>query len=401
MFHQRKLQCISVVMGAALIATALKFCALDRFDAAASFSLIGNSKRDGSNSGGRQSATTKQSAHAVNVPRPQIGSLRLANDDVVTSILQRLRLPEQEKKLAGLLHSLHLFGPGLQVTTASGDSSPAIDLICDAQIANRYINTGNVLTKTRYGVRFPEFWRWAVGISQFNAEAHAGQALATFACQGVPLSTPITLEDGVRYRVQHVLDDTVANFTLEGEIFWEAVAIAIYVPPNRSWTNKFGKRFSFDDLVADLIQRPLESSPCCGTHGLIALTMVLNADAVSPVLSDRVRDSLWKHLHTTVDRLVHVESRAGGWSTDWFQRPLDSAQGELATVAPEQILQATGHHLEWLMLLPPKLQPQREIYRRAAQRCLQLLLTQTRDKPWLGEHFCESIHAARSVKLLN
>ncbi len=336
-------------------------------------------------------------AFARRVLCPTVDCLDSIDIDEINPILVRLR-PVLADSLSGLLHSLHLFGPELEVESTAGPVS-AVDLICDAALTKKVgkrFGDGDTLAKTRYGLRFPVIFPWALAINQSNTESHPGQGLATFASLGVPLNTPIVLSNGSKDRVASILNDVVANFTLEGEIYWDAAALALYLPPERSWTNKFGTKYDFDMLVDELIKRPVAGSPCVGTHALIDLTILLRADAETPLLSDSGRKAVRTHLKKVVDRLREVQDAEGGWSPHWSetQPPADPV------LASDAVL-TVGHHLEWMMLLPSDIRPDRELLKRALSRCLSLLQVNTKDPAWIRKHYCPAVHAARSVWLLS
>jgi hypothetical protein len=177
--------------------------------------------------------------------------------------------------------------------------------------------------------------------------------------------------------------------------------LMLYVPPARSWRNKFGKEFTFDDAVRELLSRPIERSPCAGTHRLTALAVMLRVDAEVPVLSEAVRAEVREHLRVVVRTLTECQRPQGFWEPSWFQelpgaRPLMFRN---MTGTESEVL-ATGHHLEWLMLLPPDMQPPPEVFARGARWLTKVLLEESKDNRWVAANYCPVIHAARSVLVL-
>jgi hypothetical protein len=55
---------------------------------------------------------------------------------------------------------------------------------------------------------------------------------------------------------------------------------------------------------------------------------------------------------------------SGGWNMTWMKVPSEKAAA--TEVQPYDIILATGHHLEWLLMLPEELQPSGDVYERAA-----------------------------------
>ena len=125
---------------------------------------------------------------------------------------------------------------------------------------------------------------------QPERQAHEDQLLAVLAEAGVPLSTPLTTGRG-QASAQRLLDDTLANFDLkQAEPEWSALSVVLYLPPQRSWTDKYGKVLTFDDLAEELMDRTFQANlPCAGTHLIYTLTALLRADEQEPVLTPTVR----------------------------------------------------------------------------------------------------------------
>jgi hypothetical protein len=360
----------------------------------ASDTAAGVNRRDGVGDGSAPFAATS-GAFARRVLAPKAGLVDLPEPGRLDVVLQRLR-PNGGSSLGGLLHAIHLYGDGLAVVGESGDPARVLGLVLDADMARQAgkgFGDGQVFARTSHGLRFALADTWKLSVDQANTEYHPGQGLAALATAGVPLDARISSPGGADGRVGDVLADLVANFSLEGEIFWEAVALAFYLPPNRSWGDKFGKVYTFDDLSDELLRRPLDGSSCAGTHILIALTTILRSDMEAPLLSPGHRTALRSHLRGVVERLERSRLDEGGWAHDW------SEPGGIET-APREVIIATGHHLEWLMLLPDDLRPGPSVLGRAAEHSLRLLLEKSEDPEWVRTNYCPAIHAARSAWLL-
>ena len=342
--------------------------------------------------------------------------------DTVRSVADRLR-PGKTEKLSKLFHSLLVYGPDATVPTVISSavetadrrtedkaSVRILDVILDAEAAAKYWGPSEerVVAPTPYGLRFPLYYERTMSLGEFNTEAHQGQGLSILASLG--LSTDV----GIRFRaeggyerktIRHLLEDTTANFSLaEEEVYWDAVSLALYLPPQRSWEDKFGQRTSFDDLANELVNRPNSDSSCAGTHKLYALAVLAESDRRSPILSPVARSAVDSELRRAVEQLVRVQLPEGGWTTEWFQSDKDrrEAESETPLLSPtiHTELLATGHHLEWLLLLPEDAQPDRERIERAADRCLRLLSQITTDKAAVEEHYCPIVHAYRTALLV-
>ena len=294
---------------------------------------------------------------------------------------------------------MHLYGRDLQVPGKKTDAQvSALELFLDSEQARTRFEGADSLAPMRFGARFPEYSETMLGTKQPTAEAHPGETLAVLAGIGIPLNHPIRMEGGREATLRAVLDDLTANFTLRGQIYWKVVALALYLPPQKSWKNRFDERFTFDDVARELLARPVSDSPCLGTHGPITLTVLLRADEQQPVLSESVREQVREYLGRIAKTLVEIQSPEGWFPADW-QRVLDGKElGPVPRPLPTvPALLATGHHLEWLMLLPDDLRPSRDVFRRAAVWSLETLAGKTADPQWVDEWYCPASHTARSV----
>jgi len=168
--------------------------------------------------------------------RPTISGVFSPEPAKVRAVLDRLK-PGPEANLSSLEHALHLFGREARVPAKGGGEPVSIvELFLDADRSAAHFGGAKTIAPTRYGARFPLFRESMRGIAQPTTEAHPGETLAVLAGVGVPLSHPIRFANGDTSTFQAVLDDLVANFTLQGEIYWNAVAVTLYVPSgSRVW----------------------------------------------------------------------------------------------------------------------------------------------------------------------
>src|SRR5207245_1713126 len=118
------------------------------------------------------------------------------------------------------------------------------------------------------------------------------------------------------WAVRSVLEDSLANFHVkQTEPEWASVAYALYLPLDKlSWTDKFSKALTFEDLTRELLSRKFSSSlPCEGTHLLFSLVVILRRDQLSPCLSYDTRGQVWHHLKQVAAHLQETQSEAGTW----------------------------------------------------------------------------------------
>jgi hypothetical protein len=149
------------------------------------------------------------------------------------------------------LHLLHLYG--LEETFPYSDvesGTKLLDMLTNDRIGQPFFGVAPLI-RTRSGIRF----QGEPGLRA--SESHRDQCLASFGELGLPLSYPL-LVDGQNHTLRDVLCDSVANFHLkQAELNWTALAYILYLPPSRKWVNRYGEQYSFDDVVRNLLHRPL------------------------------------------------------------------------------------------------------------------------------------------------
>ncbi len=342
-------------------------------------------------------------------PAPPIGSAQEAADlpfTLTRRSIPRLDLPDGEVQAIRVLsfplkegmsaslvlHVLHAHG----LEARFGHASPAsggelLKLFTDDRAGIAFFGEP-VVSKTRHGIRC------AVAPSRRSArEHHRDQALGVFSELGLPLSTPFTIA-GEAHSLREMLDDSLANYSSrQVEVDWTAFAYALYLPPKRSWTNKYGEPFTFDDLAESVMARPLGSGSCAGSHLVWAMIALVRVDQEhTPILSPPVREKLRTRLKEVVRGAVESQRPDGSWWTDWHSSlsPSDARPGvqpNHSTLASR--LLATSHIPEWLMHLPEEIPvPVESIHRASGWLYQQWREVQSTD--FVAEHFCPCSHAA-------
>jgi hypothetical protein len=321
----------------------------------------------------------------------------------VQAALDRLRITKPTS-VSALLHAARLYGLDMPVPKRVNqpESVPFRALLFDHNRGQEVFRGEPALIPTRDGVRSRVVIR-RDSFHQPERQAHSGQLLAVLAEQGVSLDTPLTLETG-RYTVRDILADTVANFCLDdAEIEWAAVALSLYLPPQTEWKDKFGRRTTFNQLAERLMEIPFARAglACQGTHLLQALTVSYAVDRQRSILSPSVRDKVRRHLETHVRELIESQRQTGQWTGGWYNPKAGQAVVRLLE-GQEQMKMAvtvTGHHLEWLLIVPPDLRPPDEVFRRAGLWLHAALLRATPEE--LAEGYCPYSHAGYVVKVLS
>jgi hypothetical protein len=252
----------------------------------------------------------------------------------------------------------------------------------------------SLLIMTRYGVRY-KLIESDRGPDQ-QGESHRDLVIATLGEVGIPLSSPIRVEQS-NCSVRDLLMDSVCTFDIhEREIAWTAIAYALFIPPNTHWRTFDGQVFNFDALADELLRRPLNEASCGGVHLVMAMTILLRVDAQYPVLTASTRQTITERLRKYVARAIFAQGRDGSWTIGWDRQEL-SRPAALNTLPYKMLV--TGHLLEWLEYLPPNLQPDLSVYDRAAKWISNSMLSfQSMD--FESSQFCPWTHGVSALRNL-
>jgi hypothetical protein len=328
------------------------------------------------------------------------GAIPLRSEDQ-ERIRRRIHPLDRKHNQTGLcLHVLRLHG--LTGRFAEGDlpsSAAILELLTDAEASRKYFGSPAFI-RTRSGVRYPTFSRNILEPSS-AWEGHRDQVLAAFGEFGIPLTQPLRFAN-TTLSVREVLRDSIANYHVgQEELMWTGLAYALYLPPSRGWLNRYGERTSFDDLVTELLRRPLDQSPCAGTHLVYTLTGLARADLQEPVLTKPVRERLWQRLRQALDVALATQEPDGSWALDWNRALLPDAEERPRATDANTLryrLLTTGHMAEWLLYLPEELAVPESCLRRAGWWLYEQVRVATPDQ--VRDNFCPYTHAARVVLLL-
>jgi hypothetical protein len=292
-------------------------------------------------------------------------------------------------------HLLRLYGLKAFRHPSFLTGSQVVGTLTDWQQCNRLLGQ-DVLLRTRSGIRYAQ----ADGIFR-NAENHRDLCLSTFAELGLPIDTPLKLERGV-FSLRQLLRDSIANFDLkQKELAWSAIAYALYLRPQISWTNKYDENFTFDQLAEQLMQTSLREASCAGVHVAYAMTVLQQADLQegAGLLSEPIREALVRRLAQLASAAVQSQTPEGYWTASWYgvlggKLPQLGIPGE---DSDSERLLMTGHVAEWLELLPLELQPPASLYPHATDWLL-AELAKPHSHTWSS--FCPRAHALCAIKAL-
>lgn len=289
----------------------------------------------------------------------------IADKDVITCF--RRLLPSDTLSRSGTLHALRLWR-GTHAT-AGWSSELALARLLNTADDNHWIEP----MVNGYGAFFltsaDELARRAVGAE--NLDPHRNKTLSVLALCGVDASTKLRVANS-SYTVRDLIRGAMNESRTQhgSELPWTIVGLASYVASDSPWSNRHGERVSLESLIQALLESSQASAPCLGAHVPYAATFVLRSHQQTPLLTPTGEALVRANLQRMIDSLRLHQRPSGSWGKDW--------SAELAGIpgvvdAPVEVL-VTGHHLEWLSLLPPELAPPPEMIRRAARYLISAIL---------------------------
>ena len=326
---------------------------------------------------------------------PRYDVPQVATDEQLAEILDRLKPPIDPLDTNNIVHALRLWGADARFDEPDLPSGEAMRqyILDDAQfIRMAGDDAAPLVSITPEGIEVRE---WVINEPHTATSSyHTNDLLATLAETGTRLDTPLITRNGST-TVAALLETSMRQYhDQQLEYEWTAISYARYLMPLTRWKNKFGESIHVRDLIDQLINHPWQLGPCNGTHRLEAMSVLLRADDQAQSLSVRSRHRVLKHLVAVSALLTRAQTQDGYWTRRW---PLGaSASTDTSATMADRVL-VTGHHLEWLALAPPEVQPPRETVVRAAQWLVRTMLEV--DDKTLDESYTFYTHAARALCL--
>lgn len=269
----------------------------------------------------------------------------------VLSLTQRRYLVAGRHTPWQIFHGILAFGRDFSLTTAEGDMVNAVQYVC----REATLDGQRIFVPTRYGLRV---------LSSDATEGHPDQFLAILAASGVPIDYPIIVGN-LQYQVHHLVTQAQYDYYPGREASWTLVALSTYLSPDARWRNKYDDVVSLTGIARYEVDLFVDSAPCGGTHNLYALAHAVreterkaNGRQLDPVWQ-AARDKL--HRYATLTR--RLQNSDGSFSTAFYRYGASSDD-------PEDIMYATGHTLEWLMLYLPD----EELHSRWVEQAVERLL---------------------------
>jgi hypothetical protein len=175
-----------------------------------------------------------------------------------------------------------------------------------------------------------------------------------------------------------------ASVTKNQELSWAIVIIGRYLGTDLEWTNGYGEKLRFEDVVRYELDATIGEAACGGTHRLSGLTYVyllhLEKGGKTEGVWKEVADKIAKYR----DLAKKYQNADGSFSTDFFNGPgnVEDKQRRIYT---------TGHTLEWLSLALSDAEL-KEQWMQDAASALSLMILELQGQPIEGGSLYHAVH---------
>ncbi len=336
--------------------------------------------------GGRIPLLIKARENSLQI-KPVTGLENCVTDEQITQALQVALPLWHPPSIPSLVHELKLWGKDCVFTKeqvgGEGRTGKLMveALLSDAICAKNTVhlgegNGGAYLIDSPYGIH--PIQSGSYDAVEYRAETHYGKLTMLMALANVPLSTPVTSSSGRVGTLADILQDTIMNFHWGQELEFIGCSLAFWIPPEKSWTNKLGDTFTFDELMNKLLEKPLGEGCCGGCHAPYTVVTLLRIDKEHfPILSQETSKRANQWLKNVSAKLEINQQADGSWPRDW------GSTGQNGGIYNDIVLDRItllGHHLEWIALSPSENRPAEACIRKAINASI-TRITQLQSRP--------------------
>lgn len=286
-----------------------------------------------------------------------------------------------------LTHGLRLWGADADgLALGKWNGSRMLDIVCSAERAQEVFGFSPHILN-RNGLHFGHL----IVEDKLKGEKHLDETLSVFGEIGVHSDRKIVVWDQTT-DVSSAVRAAATNLTLDQNLDFAPLAYALYLPPQSTWTNKFGEVITFDDVCLSVCEQPMGSGCCFGTHAIYSLACVLAANEQHKILSDTATQAVRSKLTEAVNALRESQQEDGCWHPEWF-----AAKRELGHADYGEMISATGHSLEWLAVAPQDIIDDPEMISRGCDGLLNLFLEAPSAS--LRDEYNYYTHAASALRM--
>ncbi len=127
------------------------------------------------------------------------------------------------------------------------------------------------------------------------------------------------------------------------ELSWTIVIVGQYLGQDISWTNEYGEKLTYEDMIRYELDASVEQAACGGTHRLFGLSWAYHLHLINGGETVGVWKEVAEKTAKYRDLAKKYQNPDGTLSTNHFRGPGTSAD-------KSAVISTTGHMLEWLAL---------------------------------------------------
>lgn len=240
------------------------------------------------------------------------------------------------------------------------------------------------------GLRGLEFVETKYGLdvqtqSDFFSQGHQDQYIAEMAQWGMPIDRKFVV-----YGKEYTFRDFVnhckmrARVTQDQELSWAIIILAQYFGTDLEWTNMYGEKLRFEDVVRYELDQSINQAACGGTHRLFGLNWALHLHLQKGGKLTGVWEEIDRKAREHAKLARKLQNPNGSFSTNFFRGPGNASERSLR-------ISTTGHTLEWLALALPD-EELKQPWMQEAANALALMFLELQSAPEEGGSLYHAAH---------
>lgn len=276
----------------------------------------------------------KRSEERLTMPTPPTQApegLRRRLEAALTNVRQRQLL--NTNAFWTIFHGILGMGPGTTLKDpVNGQVFNALD----------HITSGGELRGLRF-IQTP----WGLDVQlgpTMVGQGHQDQFTAEMTQWSMPVTRPFRV-DGRDYTFMDFVKHSQMNArtTANQELSWTIIQVGQHISLDVTWTNRYGEKLHFEDMLRYELDQSIEKAACGGTHRLFGLSWCYHLHLIKGGKTEGVYKAIAEKTARYRDRAREVQMADGSFSTSYF--------AERAQI-PDKVrrINTTGHILEWLAL---------------------------------------------------
>ncbi len=177
-------------------------------------------------------------------------------------------------------------------------------------------------------------------------EGHANQFLAILSMCGIELNRTFGTSSGP-ITMRGMINNAQKTVKEKDEPTWTLWALSRYLPSSAQWRSEDGEPWSIEKLVQIQTAKPMQGSPCGGTHGLFALAHARNVY----LRQRKPLRGVWLQAEYKIRKYINTarmqQNADGTLSSNFFR-------GKEYDPDFNKRMASAGHVLEFLMIALPQ-----------------------------------------------